>query len=243
MRLSSFSTNIEIYEGTAMNKQRFQFVVVQSMTASRVVMAIGLVSVALQVPPWWAVIYYGLMLLTDVLDGILARSVGCETRGGEWFDRFGDRCVAISCILLGVEAGIPSIIATLFLVREVLFASMPGLISTLNEPAWARLIGHVGGVPLRAAAGYVLIGRVYPICQSQTSILYSVALTLSLLCGPARLWYLRFAMMAAFREPKHSRACQPDKSDLVSMRETANIPVRRSTVLRKFVSSRSPDEP
>jgi phosphatidylglycerophosphate synthase len=182
--------------------------VVQGITASRAAMAVVLVYTSFRGTPAYACLLFAVMLVSDVCDGVAARALRVTSRGGAWLDTLADRCVAVSCVLIGLQAGISPVIAVLFLAREMLFASLVGIIPPLSSGLRDRILGHFGGVPLRAAAGCALLARAVTPLSLVVETFYLTALAVSLTCIPFRLWSKRSALLAMFTGPNR-RAIRP----------------------------------
>jgi len=161
-------------------------------------MAVVLVYTSFRSAPEYACILFTAMLLSDVCDGVIARALRVVTVGGAWLDTLADRCVAVSCVLIGMQAGISPVIAALFLAREILFASLTGIIPPLTSEVRDRIVGHVGGVPLRAAAGCALLARAATPLTSIVETLYVTAAAISIVSIPLRLWSQRSVLSAMF---------------------------------------------
>ncbi len=84
-------------------KNKFSVIIVNSVTMTRVIGTFVLPFISQNMSPAGLVIYIGLLLLTDALDGLLARRLKATTIFGSILDATADKFLGIAC--LAVLAG------------------------------------------------------------------------------------------------------------------------------------------
>ena len=145
--------------------------IVQFVTLTRIACAAIFVSVALDKQYHrLAIALYVLALITDVLDGRLARKLNVTTEFGAAFDGVADKYVTIASTLFLAALGLPLIACCMILLRDVVIQGLRGLSvdgATIFRPL--RLLGWISGAPIRL-------------------------LTLILLLSPGLLWKYCFAL-------------------------------------------------
>jgi len=175
------------------------FMTVQAITTVRLVMALAWLVVVWRLEPLAAAMYYVIMLLTDVLDGALARRFGVATVGGDWYDTIADRIVNVVSMIYAVAIGAPALACALVLVREMVVAAMVGI--GPEPPIGAvRFYGLVAGIPLRVVTAVVVIADA-PSIASLIPTLYWATAVLSVATLPPKVSHIRLSFLAAFRRP------------------------------------------
>lgn len=171
---------------------------VQTITTIRLVMALGFLVVVGRLEREIATVYYVAMLLTDVLDGALARRLGVATVGGDWYDTLTDRVVNLVSMIYGVMAGAPPVACALVMARELLVAAMLGI--GPEPPVGAvRFLGFVAGIPLRFVTAVIVVGGGSVLIQSLVPTLYWTTALLSIATIPPKLAHVRNDFASAFR--------------------------------------------
>ncbi len=83
-------------------KNKVSVIIVNSVTMTRVIGTFMLPFISIKMKPSVLIIYIGLLLLTDAIDGILARRLKASTIFGSILDATADKLLGIAC--LGVLA-------------------------------------------------------------------------------------------------------------------------------------------
>ncbi len=123
--------------------------------------------------PLWAFLTYALAMLTDAIDGKLARAMNCVTRFGALIDPLADKFMTLAAVVCLTYTGTLSIVVlVLVAIREigmiiggalaartgiVIFAGIPGKISTLLFTLAIALIIPWHKNPALSQVGTILI--------------------------------------------------------------------------------------
>lgn len=123
--------------------------------------------------PHWAFLVYLLAMLTDALDGRLARKMNCVSRFGALVDPLADKLMTLSAIVCLTYTGhLPLLVLILVATREivmitggvlaarmgiVIYAGLPGKLATVLFTASLALLFPWHGVPAVSRIGSVLI--------------------------------------------------------------------------------------
>ncbi len=135
---------------------RSRIVIVQAVTASRVVAALVFAAFALTPAAYAiAVCAYLIGLFSDILDGVLARALRVATQAGGAFDGFADKALSVVSVLYLVANMAPLLPCLLILVRDTFVLSLRAFDSHLVPPS--RLKGALSGFFVRIATLYVLL--------------------------------------------------------------------------------------
>lgn len=121
------------------------------MSVTRVLLALIFVSIGLQ-PQYTALtlLTFVAAMLTDVLDGVLARRLKCTSRAGEALDLLGDKFLTLASGLYGAALGMPLLACGLILLREIALTTARTIVvdrRALLPPS--RLIGSLSILPTR----------------------------------------------------------------------------------------------
>jgi phosphatidylglycerophosphate synthase len=130
--------------------KRFYFIVVQTITISRALAALGFISIALI--PKYGNIATGIFIyacLTDLLDGFLARKFNCFSNTGGKLDLFSDKYLTIVSLLYATVRGMPIVACSIAIFREVFLLSMRSIRVNGKEifPP-QRLLGALMVIPI-----------------------------------------------------------------------------------------------
>lgn len=131
---------------------------VQAITLGRATSGIVFASVAMY-PPWQglAIGVFCFGMISDFMDGYLARRWSCATPGGRALDLFGDKVLTLASLLYAVARGVPLLPCALLLIREALIMSLRTV--QVHGAPLIPLTGIVGGitlVPIRLLAVLLL---------------------------------------------------------------------------------------
>lgn len=178
--------------------------VVQAITSLRVIAALVFAAVVLT-PAAHAVALgaYLTGLVSDVLDGVLARRLHVESEVGGAFDGFADKALTVVSVLFLVATSAPLIPCSLILLRDVFVLSLRALhfVGDVRLLPPSRLTGALSGLSVRLATLYVLVwhGRPHP---SLLATCIWIGAVLSLLLLIRDLWDNRVGitqLIASFR--------------------------------------------
>jgi len=146
-----------------------------ALTIARLVMVPVFVLVFFLFPdaPLWAFLVYLAAMLTDALDGKLARAMNCVSRFGVLVDPLADKLMTLAAVVCLTYTGdLPAIVLILVATREIVMiaggvlaarmgivisAGMPGKIATVLFTVSLALVIPWHGVPALSKIGGVLI--------------------------------------------------------------------------------------
>jgi CDP-diacylglycerol--glycerol-3-phosphate 3-phosphatidyltransferase len=146
-----------------------------ALTIARLAMAPVFVLVYFLFPgqPIWAFLVYLLAMLTDAVDGRLARAMNCVSRFGALVDPLADKLMTLSAIIcLTYTGNLPYVVLILVAAREiimvtggflaartgiVIFAGIPGKLATILFTISLALVIPWHGVPEISKIGAILI--------------------------------------------------------------------------------------
>lgn len=136
-----------------------KLVIVQVVTISRAIAALGFISIAFV--PGLTFIALGLYVyacLSDILDGFLARKLSSATQTGGVLDLFGDKYLTIIALLYATAKGVPMLPCAIAILREVFLLSVRSIVANgqrIFPPQ--RVLGTITIIPIWTGTGVLLL--------------------------------------------------------------------------------------
>lgn len=177
--------------------ERTSIILVQSITAFRAAAALLFASIALQpaLRPF-AVATYGAALLSDALDGALARRLRVTSQFGGAFDGFADKAITTVSVLYAMTHGAPIVACSLVLLRDLLVLSLRAIrtdAAQLLPPS--RAVGALSGLTMRLLTLYLLCETAHGVIVAHVATWFAAVVSISLVSRD--IWRGRSEILSA----------------------------------------------
>lgn len=180
-----------------------RLLVVQIVTTARLLAALSFASIAL-IPEarTLAFGFYLAAIATDIVDGYLARRLGCATRFGEHYDGFADKALdTVSTLYVAVQ-GASIVACALILIRHILTLTVRAATSAVD--VGSRTVGALNGAPIRLIT---LMALAMPTATWLYPYVW-LAAGLSTLTAAREIWLHRRALQTLLLERRKSKSTE-----------------------------------
>jgi CDP-diacylglycerol---glycerol-3-phosphate 3-phosphatidyltransferase len=145
---------------TAVRAPRRFWNVPNSLTVSRLVLAVAVYALIGVEAYGWALLVFLVAAATDALDGYFARLLGQESPLGRQLDPLIDKVIVAGCYIYLTtipETGVRPWMVTAIVVRELLIQGLRSLLEGKGQPFGARMAGKLKTVMQCASISAVLL--------------------------------------------------------------------------------------
>jgi CDP-diacylglycerol---glycerol-3-phosphate 3-phosphatidyltransferase len=141
---------------------------------------------------YYALAFYLILALSDLLDGYIARKRNEITQMGAILDPLADKLLVGAALIFLIGRGVDAWMAYTIIVRELVITALRSVVSTKTHTMSAKISGKIKTLSQNIAICAVLLGLYY------SNLLMLIATIITIYSGLEYLWLERKALKGSF---------------------------------------------